>query len=160
MISVYEKAAGPFKAFCIRNSGPIHIRGQFLSAENLWYSRHLMDAQIKQAVIIIAIGICIPLAALPFVTGFDGSKGITDNFYSVGIPITKGKPANPAAQGVSESGKPQDTSAPKAIPPVKIPFRFFLAVTVVFLFVAVIKIDRAKRRRKTPPEDPEPTEPI
>jgi hypothetical protein len=118
-----------------------------------------MDAQIKQAIIIIIIGICIPLAALPFVTGFDGSKGITDNFYSVGIPITKGKTADPAAPAVAAPGTPPaEPAAPKVIPPVKLPFRFFLAVTVVFLFAAVMKIDRAKRGRKNLQEKAEPTE--
>lgn len=112
-----------------------------------------MDREIKQAIIIIIIGLCIPLAALPFVTGYDKTKGITDNFYSVGIPITKGKPADPAAQAVTGQDKsPTSTGAPKAIPPMKLPFRLFLAVTVVFFFVAVIKIDRAKRRKKAPPE--------
>ncbi len=119
-----------------------------------------MDREIKQAIIIIIIGICIPLAALPFVTGYDKNKGITDNFYSVGIPITKGKPADQAAQGISGQDNAQGASAAsKAIPPVKIPFRFFLAVTVVFIFAAIMKIDRAKRRKKNLSEKPEPTEP-
>ena len=48
-----------------------------------------MDAEKRHGIIIIIIGLLIPLAALPFVSGFSKDKGFYDIFYNAGIDIRK-----------------------------------------------------------------------
>ncbi len=52
-----------------------------------------MNKQKKIGIIFIIIGICVPLIALPFVSGWSDEKSLFDNFYNVGIQIREEKTA-------------------------------------------------------------------
>ncbi|HNT43413.1 MAG TPA: hypothetical protein PKN85_03070 [Syntrophorhabdaceae bacterium] len=105
----------------------------------------------KKGIILIIIGICIPLFALPFVSGLDINKGFMDNFYNAGIRITKSAvPAPPE----TAAGKPSGDTAGKnplsleRMRIERIPFRFFLVPTFILLYIGIVMIDRAKSREK------------
>lgn len=104
----------------------------------------------KKGIILIIIGICIPLFALPFVSGLDMDKGFMDNFYNAGIRISKGTaPAPP-----DTAGKPSDGTAEKSpfspdrMRIEKIPFRLFLAPTFILLYIGIVMIDKARSKAK------------
>lgn len=104
----------------------------------------------KKGIILIIIGICIPLFALPFVSGLDMDKGFMDNFYNAGIRISKGAvPAPP-----DTAGKPSDDTpgkspfSPDRMRIEKIPFRFFLVPTFILLYIGIVMIDKAKSKAK------------
>jgi hypothetical protein len=114
------------------------------------YYNPIMDAEKKQGIILIVIGICIPLIALPFVSGYAKDRGFIDNLYGIGIQLRKGSPEpQPGTQSLPATGN----KGPKKIDwntvmPEKIPFRLFLVFTVILLYLGIIRIDRARRRRK------------
>jgi hypothetical protein len=102
----------------------------------------------KAGMLLIAIGICIPLMMLPFLSSSSKEKGIVDYIYKAGIAIKKENP------GGEESPSPINLDEPKAkanfsrLVPKRIPFRFFLAATLILLYMGVIRIDRSRRRLK------------
>ncbi len=104
------------------------------------------DREKKAGMLLIAIGICIPLMMLPFLSSSSKEKGIVDYIYKAGIAIKKENP------GGEESPSPINFDKPKAkisfsrIVPKRIPFRFFLAATLILLYMGVIRIDRSRRR--------------
>ena len=107
-----------------------------------------MTNEKKKGILLIVIGICIPLFALPFVSGFDINKGFMDNFYNTGIRITKdtGQPAVSVKDAAPE--KSRNPLNPKNMRIEKIPFRLFLAPTVLLIYIGIIMIERAKIRKK------------
>ena len=105
-----------------------------------------MNPDKKKGILLIIIGICVPLFALPFVSGFDLGKGFVDNYYNTGIRITKdtpqaAAPERPAANGVKGKFDPKQMRIDK------IPYRFFFVPTVLLLYIGIILIDRAKKNR-------------
>jgi hypothetical protein len=114
-----------------------------------------MSREVKISAIIILIGICIPLAVLPFVSGYSNEKSAFQNLYEVGIALGHEKQPDivkaesPAAPGK----KPHRGPDFRALIPRKIPFRFILAVAVVFVFVGFVRLDRARRRGKEETEE-------
>ena len=103
-----------------------------------------MDKQRKIAITLMIIGVCIPLIALPFVSGYDKDKGLWKNFLDVGIKITKDTP-----------GKAPDVPDAKAVDqkkglikkmPDRIPFRLFLVPMFLLIFIGIVMIDKAKTR--------------
>lgn len=108
-----------------------------------------MDREKKVGVILIAIGICIPLAVLPFVSGYSGEKGFVRNLYEVGIVLGGAKQADTVEAGSPAAGKkPHKRLTYGDLLPRKIPFRFILAITPVFVLVGVVRLDRARRRER------------
>lgn len=108
-----------------------------------------IDKELKRGITLILIGILIPLIALPFVSGFSKDKSFYDNFYSAGIEISKDK-----AETVSSSDKVEEKPKTKSLDfsrfiPRSIPFRFFLAIMVVFIYIGIIKIDSWRRKKKS-----------
>jgi hypothetical protein len=107
-----------------------------------------MDREKKLGIILILIGICIPLAAFPFVSGYSKDKGIVDIIYKSAIAIKKEK------QGGEESASPITLDKPTRkvsfsnLTPKRIPFRFFLAATLILLYMGFIRIDRSRRRAR------------
>ena len=107
-----------------------------------------MDREKKVGIILIIIGICIPLAIFPFLSGYSKEKGIVDTIYKAGIAIRNDK------QGGEESPSPITVDKPKAkisfsrLIPKRIPFRFFLAATLILLYMGFIRIDRSRRRAR------------
>jgi hypothetical protein len=101
-----------------------------------------MEHRKKTGIILIIVGICIPLLALPFVSGYSKEKGIIDNFYKIGIQIRKDTEGNAGNEGFANldrniMGKRPNFS--KLIPK-RIPLRFFLVITLIFLYMGVIRI--------------------
>lgn len=119
-----------------------------------------MDREKKIGIILIVIGICIPLAVLPFVSGYSKEKGIFGSLYDAGIPIGKDKQA--IDQG-KDSPSPSKELEGKTINfsklvPKRIPFRFSLVFTLIFFYMGIIRIDRARRKaaeRPTGAAEPE-----
>lgn len=109
-----------------------------------------MDPEKRIGIILIVIGLIIPLIALPFVSGFSKEKGFSENFYNVGIEITKASkenvPREPALKKDEATGKARITWS--YFIPTRIQFRFILVFTVVLVFMGIIRIDRARRRKK------------
>jgi hypothetical protein len=92
----------------------------------------------------------IPLASAPFMSGFSRDKGIIDNLYDASIPIRENHPAdaiNPAS-GDSDSSKGKTGIQWSRLIPKRIPFRFFLVPTLIFSYMGIVRIDRARRRRR------------
>jgi len=108
-----------------------------------------MDAEKRHGIIIIIIGLLIPLAALPFVSGFSKDKGFYDNFYNVGIDIRKDTNDNtlsqPPANTKENNSKVRITWS--MLIPHRIPFRFFLAPMVLLIYIGIIRIDRSRRKK-------------
>jgi|SRR4030042_4448747 hypothetical protein len=96
-----------------------------------------MNREKKIGVILVAIGICLPLIFLPFVSGYEKDKGIIENFLKIGIVIKKAKPVS--------ADKIAPTSTAKILP-TRFPFRFILAFGIFLIFAGFVKIDILKRR--------------
>jgi hypothetical protein len=113
-----------------------------------------MSREVKISTIIILIGICIPLAVLPFTSGYSKEKNAFQNLYEVGIALghEKQPDAVKAESPVAPGKEPRRGPDFRALIPRKIPFRFILAVAVVFVFVGFVRLDRARRRGKEEPE--------
>jgi len=109
-----------------------------------------MDNGKKKGILLIVIGICIPLFALPFISGFDKDKGFWDNFYNVGIRITKdtgAAPPKPVAvkEGTEASKNPLSLERMKGMMRIeRIPFRFFLVPMFLLIYIGIVMIDRAR----------------
>lgn len=102
-----------------------------------------MKSDRKKGLILIVLGICVPLFALPFLSGFSKDKGFTDNLYSVGIQIRKEPPAK-AAANLQPPEKRKLTYSD--VLPRRIQFRFILALGVIFLFAGFMKLERSRER--------------
>jgi hypothetical protein len=107
-----------------------------------------MDRQKKLGILFIVIGICIPLIALPFISGYEEDKGFFDNLYKVGIELRKDTQGNAGSQpsGNIENTKDKFSRILSMITPKRIPFRFFLAITLILLYVGIVRIDRSRRK--------------
>ncbi len=106
----------------------------------------------KRGILLIVIGICIPLFVLPFVSGFDKDKGFWDNFYNVGIRITKDTgvaPSKPAAvkEGTQASKNPLSLDGVKKMRIERIPFRLLLVPTFILIYIGIVMIDRARLKK-------------
>ena len=109
-----------------------------------------MDRETKYGIFLIIIGMLIPLASAPFMSGFSRDKGIIDNLYDASIPIRENHPAdaiNPSS-GDSVSSKSKSGIQWSRLIPKRIPFRFFLVPTLIFSYMGIVRIDRARRRRR------------
>ena len=115
-----------------------------------------MDREKKFGIILIIIGICIPLMTLPFLSGYSKDQGILD-LYRAGIALTKDKQVETGTQTPVKIAAPQRKlpSFSKLIP-TRIPFRFFLVITVVLLYMGIVRIDASIRKKDTPPQIDEP----
>jgi hypothetical protein len=107
-----------------------------------------MDRETKTGIILILIGICVPLITLPFLSGYTKDKGIFANLYQVGIQIKQdkqGDTANPPAENIRKINRTTPNFS-KLIPK-KIPFRFFLVISVVLFYMGILRIDSSRRKK-------------
>ncbi len=108
-----------------------------------------MNRNRKTGIILILIGVCIPLATLPFLSGYSKEKSFTDNLYSVGIQIAKEKPA--ATSSAGSVTNPGPTEKRKItwddVMPKRIQFRFILALAVILIFVGIVKVEGSRRKQ-------------
>ncbi len=109
-----------------------------------------MKREIKRGLVLIAVGIFIPLLALPFVTGFDAQKGIVKNVYETGIPLQKTTYGMPEANAKTQAKEAKDgRSLVERLTPRMIPLRYLLAIGVFLIFIGIVKIDRARNRKNS-----------
>ncbi|OPY75910.1 MAG: hypothetical protein A4E65_03378 [Syntrophorhabdus sp. PtaU1.Bin153] len=105
-----------------------------------------MHRDKKIGILYIIVGIFIPLMALPFVSGYSSDKGFMHNFYNVGVKISNENQATPAAD--QSPATPAKQSRKKityrSFIPKLIPLRWFLAVTAIFFYMGIIRIDRSR----------------
>jgi hypothetical protein len=108
-----------------------------------------MDQERKAGFTTILIGILISLAVLPFLSGYSKEKNIIQNLYQVGIALTGERQAHTARTGppAAPEKKPLAHSFHDLMPTM-IPFRFVLALSILFVFVGFVRLDRARRRDK------------
>ena len=111
-----------------------------------------MDREGKFGIILIIIGICIPLMTIPFLSGYSKDKGMLDNLYQAGIELSKGNQGETGNQAPVKIATPQRKSPdfPKLIPK-RIPFRFFLVITVILMYMGIVRIDASIRRKNNTP---------
>ncbi len=107
-----------------------------------------MDREKKMGIILILIGICIPLAVFPFVSGYSKDKGIVDIIYKAAIVIRKDKQGGEESPSPITLDKPTRKVSFSNLTPKRIPFRFFLAATLILLYMGFIRIDRSRRRAR------------
>jgi hypothetical protein len=106
-----------------------------------------MNREIKVGIFLILIGVCIPLAVLPFVSGYSKGKGVFRNIYGTAIVFgSEGQNHAPGSQAAPAPEKKTSGFDPSLLVPREIPFRFVLALGVVFVFVGIVRLDRARRR--------------
>jgi hypothetical protein len=112
-----------------------------------------MNRRKKTGVILIIVGICIPLLALPFVSGYSKEKGVIANFYKIGIQIREDTEGNAGNEGFSnlENIRGKSIKFSKLIPK-RIPLRFFLVITLIFLYMGIVRIAPP---RQDPEQEPE-----
>ncbi|MDR2017792.1 MAG: hypothetical protein LBQ00_02785 [Syntrophobacterales bacterium] len=112
-----------------------------------------MDNRKKTGIIFIIIGVCIPLLALPFVSGYSKDKGFIDNFYKIGIQIRGDAESNIGNKGFAnlENIKGKRPKFSKLIPK-RIPLRLFFVITLIFLYMGITRIAPPGREH-----DEEPT---
>jgi hypothetical protein len=103
-----------------------------------------MDREKKYGILLIVLGFCIPLVALPFISGFSKDKGFYDNFYKSGIELRSDTQGENSASTLT----PEKNFDFSRLKPKRIPFRFFLAFTVILLYMGITRIDRARRRTR------------
>ncbi len=109
-----------------------------------------MDREKKVGILLIVIGICIPLLTLPFLSGYSKDKGITNNLYLAGIAIKNDKPGNAESQpsGNIETTKSKFSYVLSKLIPKRIPFRFFLVITLILCYMGIVRIDRSRRKNE------------
>lgn len=105
-----------------------------------------MDNQKKAGIVLIIIGICIPLIALPFVSGYDKDKGLWKNFLEVGIKIKKETHNDTQKLSVKNTG--DKGKFIEKLMPNGIPFRLFFIPMFILIYIAVIKIDWSRPKNK------------
>jgi len=108
-----------------------------------------MDAEKRLGIILIIIGLLIPLAALPFVSGFSKDKDFYDNFYNAGIDIRRDATVNTPSQPIATT-KETNSKTPitwSMLIPHRIPLRFILVPTVILVYLGIIRIDRSRRKK-------------
>jgi hypothetical protein len=107
-----------------------------------------MEKRKKSGIIFIIIGICVPLLALPFVSGYSKERGFWANFYKIGIQIRRdphGMAGNePLAHVEGTQGKGLNYSM---LIPKRIPLRFFLVITLIFLYIGIVRIAPQRREQ-------------
>jgi hypothetical protein len=108
-----------------------------------------MTDEKKIGIILILIGVCIPLLTLPFLSGYSKDKDIVENLYQAGIELRKSNQGNTETQpsGATEKMQRKTPDLSKLIPK-RIPLRFFLVITVVFLYMGIVRIDASIRKKK------------
>jgi len=107
-----------------------------------------MDRQRRVGIILIIVGICIPLITLPFLSGYSKDRGIFENLYRVGIDLRKDKPANAGNQapGKLEEREHKTLHFSRLIPK-RIPFRFFLVITLILLYLGIVKMNASGHKQ-------------
>ena len=111
------------------------------------YGTVRMDPEMKVGILFVVIALCIPLAAIPFLSGYSKDKGVIANLYGLAIEIKKDKGEDASGQSRAVGKAPRRIDFSRIIPK-RIPFRVFLALTLILLYPGIIRIDAARRRER------------
>lgn len=108
-----------------------------------------MDKETKTGIALIILGICIPLATLPFLSGYAKEKGIVENLYQAGIQISRDTTKGDTASQPPETVKKITRSTPNfsKLIPKRIPFRLFLIVSLILWYMGIVRIDASRRKK-------------
>ncbi len=109
-----------------------------------------MDNRKKKGILLIVIGICIPLFALPFVSGFDIHKGLMDNFYNTGIRITKDTGQTAKVDDIPAADNSKNPLDLKKMRIEKIPLRLFFVPAILLIYIGIAMIANARKRLPGP----------
>lgn len=105
-----------------------------------------MDKRKKTGIIFIIVGICFPLLALPFVSGYSRDRSFWANLYKIGIPIREDAHSMAGNEPPARVDSSKDNGSRYSILiPKRIPFRFFLVITVLCLYVGIAKLAPPRR---------------
>jgi hypothetical protein len=107
-----------------------------------------MNQRKKSGILWIVIGMCVPLLALPFLSGWSKERGFFENVYKIGIPIKKdvhGMAGNEPLAHVD--GGQGGGSKLSILIPKRIPFRFFLVVTLIFFYIGIVRLAPPRREQ-------------
>jgi hypothetical protein len=108
----------------------------------------VMDRETKTGILLIILGICIPLATFPYLSGYAKDKGIVENLYQAGIQIkqdNKGDTANLPAESMRKITR--TTPNFSKLVPKRIPLRLFLVITVILVYMGIVRIDASRRKK-------------
>lgn len=97
-----------------------------------------MDHNKKAGIYLIIAGILIPLALLPFVSGYSLDKGFLTNLVSIGIVLRDPQ---------SALGMDKNASLLARLTPRRIPYRFILAFGVVLVFAGYMKMEISRNNK-------------
>jgi hypothetical protein len=102
----------------------------------------IMNKKKQFGILLILVGLCIPLSILPFLSGYARDKGVIDNLYQVGIELRKADHSAAERQLSGAAKERTTTRSPNfsALMPKRIPYRLFLAVALVFLYIGIVNI--------------------
>ena len=143
----------PYKAETLRFHCPKSSGVSWFCGGEIWYIT-TMDRQKRIGIIIIIVGICLPLITLPFLSGYAKEKGIFENLYRVGIELKRDKQDGAGNSPPANIEKPvaQAPAFLKLIPK-RIPFRFFLVITLILFYIGIVKISAASREQESQIEE-------
>jgi hypothetical protein len=108
-----------------------------------------MNKQKIVGILFIIIGLCISLAGAPFLTGYSSEKGIIDNALDISVRI-KEKKAEPDISADKNKVQVKKSFNFMNIVPEKIPYRFFLALSVFLIFIGIRRLDPSLQYKKNP----------
>jgi hypothetical protein len=106
-----------------------------------------MNREKKIGIIYLIIGILIPLLILPFTSGWSKEKSFYENFYGAGILIRNDNTDTlnlntKKTEQEKESGIKFSRLIPK-----RVPFRFFLVITLIFWYLGIVRIDSSRKEK-------------
>ena len=108
----------------------------------------VIDKETKIGILFIILGVAIPLATLPFLSGYAKEKGIVENLYEAGIQIKQDSKGDTVSMPTESRRKITRTTPDftKLIPK-RIPFRLFLVFTIILVYMGIVRIDASKRKK-------------
>jgi hypothetical protein len=106
----------------------------------------VMDRETKTGIALIILGVCIPLATFPYLSGYAKDKGIVENLYQAGIQIRHDTPSG-ATNQPAEGKITRTTPNFSKLIPRRLPFRLFLVITVILVYMGIVRIDASRRKK-------------
>ncbi|MFH0975055.1 MAG: hypothetical protein V1874_04645 [Spirochaetota bacterium] len=105
-----------------------------------------MNKQKTIGIIFIIIGICISLAGAPFLTGYSKDRSLLDNALDISVRI-RNKTAEPGIPADKNKVQEKRSFNFMNIVPETIPYRLFLALSVILIFMGIRRIDPDLRHK-------------
>ncbi|MCG6533374.1 MAG: hypothetical protein L7F78_01510 [Syntrophales bacterium LBB04] len=106
-----------------------------------------MTNEKKTGSLLILIGVLIPLLTIPFLSGYAKDKGIFENLYRLGIELRK--TSNDRPEGRTQERIDNTTGKATGftkLMPKRIPLRLFLVITVILLYMGIVRLAAPPRQ--------------